>query len=108
MPDLDNIFLEDDLELAPTKSVNLYDEVPEERKEDLLSALSEEDRKAYDNPEAEDHSFIRNAVGFVDSLATQVALSPVGDAIGGVLSVCLLYTSPSPRDKRQSRMPSSA
>ena len=35
-------------------------------------------------------------------------------AVGGdgtiqeVLSGCLLYTSPSPRDKRQSRMPSSA
>ena len=28
---------------------------------------------------------------------------------GGLLSIdCLLYTSPSPRDKRQSRMPSSA
>ena len=26
----------------------------------------------------------------------------------GLLDVCLLYTSPSPRDKRQSRMPSSA
>ena len=26
----------------------------------------------------------------------------------GLLSSCLLYTSPSPRDKRQSRMPSSA
>ena len=26
----------------------------------------------------------------------------------GELSACLLYTSPSPRDKRQSRMPSSA
>ena len=25
-----------------------------------------------------------------------------------VLEICLLYTSPSPRDKRQSRMPSSA
>ena len=25
-----------------------------------------------------------------------------------VIGVCLLYTSPSPRDKRQSRMPSSA
>ena len=25
-----------------------------------------------------------------------------------VIQVCLLYTSPSPRDKRQSRMPSSA
>ena len=30
-------------------------------------------------------------------------LSP---AMGGI--ICLLYTSPSPRDKRQSRMPSSA
>ena len=27
---------------------------------------------------------------------------------GNPLSICLLYTSPSPRDKRQSRMPSSA
>ena len=26
----------------------------------------------------------------------------------GVCHTCLLYTSPSPRDKRQSRMPSSA
>ena len=44
--------------------------------------------------------------------------APVGVARGGDLhaelaygnhpSVCLLYTSPSPRDKRQSRMPSSA
>ena len=25
-----------------------------------------------------------------------------------ILNICLLYTSPSPRDKRQSRMPSSA
>ena len=34
------------------------------------------------------------------------------DAVGGKIKVtyrsCLLYTSPSPRDKRQSRMPSSA
>ena len=32
-----------------------------------------------------------------------------GDAVAGLLILaCLLYTSPSPRDKRQSRMPSSA
>ena len=31
--------------------------------------------------------------------------SGAGDGLGGA---CLLYTSPSPRDKRQSRMPSSA
>ena len=29
-------------------------------------------------------------------------------AVAGLVDVCLLYTSPSPRDKRQSRMPSSA
>ena len=28
--------------------------------------------------------------------------------VGAAAHVCLLYTSPSPRDKRQSRMPSSA
>ena len=31
-----------------------------------------------------------------------------GEAIMDVYENCLLYTSPSPRDKRQSRMPSSA
>ena len=30
------------------------------------------------------------------------------DYLNGVSTFCLLYTSPSPRDKRQSRMPSSA
>ena len=34
---------------------------------------------------------------------------PDGDrAYDGTRAACLLYTSPSPRDKRQSRMPSSA
>ena len=40
-----------------------------------------------------------------DGLARIVA-APAGPARPAVL--CLLYTSPSPRDKRQSRMPSSA
>ena len=31
-----------------------------------------------------------------------------GDPVGANIYFCLLYTSPSPRDKRQSRMPSSA
>ena len=33
---------------------------------------------------------------------------PYDVQVGDVLYTCLLYTSPSPRDKRQSRMPSSA
>ena len=32
----------------------------------------------------------------------------ISDLITSLLPTCLLYTSPSPRDKRQSRMPSSA
>ena len=35
-------------------------------------------------------------------------LARVVDEIGAEVYTCLLYTSPSPRDKRQSRMPSSA
>ena len=34
--------------------------------------------------------------------------SRLGNPTVGALEACLLYTSPSPRDKRQSRMPSSA
>ena len=34
--------------------------------------------------------------------------APLGSANTGTSKGCLLYTSPSPRDKRQSRMPSSA
>ena len=36
------------------------------------------------------------------------ALKPVMDKLSDEYKDCLLYTSPSPRDKRQSRMPSSA
>ena len=45
-----------------------------------------------------------------NSIAGKVALSGSGQTIAdsGNFTICLLYTSPSPRDKRQSRMPSSA
>ena len=38
----------------------------------------------------------------------QIADAPAEDPPAEDVEVCLLYTSPSPRDKRQSRMPSSA
>ena len=46
----------------------------------------------------------------VAELANQVApeLEVHGSTQMSITSACLLYTSPSPRDKRQSRMPSSA
>ena len=46
----------------------------------------------------------------LSSDGTIVDLQKDGTTVGtiGVANTCLLYTSPSPRDKRQSRMPSSA
>ena len=44
----------------------------------------------------------------VDRGRLVVVGGPLVRAPGGLLGRCLLYTSPSPRDKRQSRMPSSA
>ena len=40
--------------------------------------------------------------------AANVFLQSLGDEDRKKVTFCLLYTSPSPRDKRQSRMPSSA
>ena len=50
-----------------------------------------------------------DCVGLADDrdMTTLSALRPSGTA-GGVDYSCLLYTSPSPRDQRRSRMPSSA
>ena len=49
---------------------------------------------------------------FVSALALGLAALPFGALLFGMYkgkyNYCLLYTSPSPRDKRQSRMPSSA
>ena len=44
-------------------------------------------------------------------IALRASINPKGGKAAGkmnYLKACLLYTSPSPRDKRQSRMPSSA
>ena len=43
-----------------------------------------------------------------DALNRDMARRQLGHGRGGRMKICLLYTSPSPRDKRQSRMPSSA
>ena len=39
---------------------------------------------------------------------THWAFAGLTGLLAGITTICLLYTSPSPRDKRQSRMPSSA
>ena len=45
---------------------------------------------------------------FVDQVAADAGAPVIPDPTAHTSNTCLLYTSPSPRDKRQSRMPSSA
>ena len=47
-----------------------------------------------------------NVLDNIGAIAGPFEIGPVEDPID--VTTCLLYTSPSPRDKRQSRMPSSA
>ena len=50
-------------------------------------------------------------LGFLDSMAAVELLVDIEDEFGVSIApteVCLLYTSPSPRDRTRSRMPSSA
>ena len=68
--------------------------------------------KVGDNP-ARIKEVIEQALGRSDAVICCGGLGPTQDditrsVIAEVMGVCLLYTSPSPRDKRQSRMPSSA
>ena len=53
--------------------------------------------------------YIFNSLGFYLG-GVLVAFMAAGFCMleSGLVTTCLLYTSPSPRDKRQSRMPSSA
>ena len=52
----------------------------------------------------------RNLLFLLDGLYYTIALSVTAILISIILGllVCLLYTSPSPRDRQKSRMPSSA
>ena len=60
-----------------------------------------------------DYILLTNFSGYVDRFADKFKAEVYGrdkpmQACSNQDGVCLLYTSPSPRDKRQSRMPSSA
>ena len=66
--------------------------------------------KGYSQKEGIDYNETFSPTARISSLRTMIDLSVQEDMIIHQMDVktCLLYTSPSPRDKRQSRMPSSA
>ena len=54
--------------------------------------------------------FLSGCAGdYLDTIpSTSVSETTINTSLDNLYIACLLYTSPSPRDKRQSRMPSSA
>ena len=49
-----------------------------------------------------------NVAGNKDNAITAILLADAADWTDALMGTCLLYTSPSPRDRTRSRMPSSA
>ena len=57
------------------------------------------------------HTATKTRIGgeiFLNLLKMIVVPLVMTSVLSGILGICLLYTSPSPRDQRGSRMPSSA
>ena len=75
------------------------DEDIEIKKEKFINFQNNFNNQKFDDP------IIKNMWQLIKEF--NIPLKVVHDLLDGIYS-CLLYTSPSPRDKRQSRMPSSA
>ena len=72
--------------------------------EDFLHELLRETHKEIKNPISEIDNFSDNSIREYSHMVKGVSQNMFCEQLGD----CLLYTSPSPRDQRGSRMPSSA
>ena len=64
--------------------------------------------KEGESSESEVEAQYSKAIAVLDDTEFRSTLDQEGDELSCLLEICLLYTSPSPRDQRGSRMPSSA
>ena len=74
--------------------------------------LEDQMSKLYKKEKVEENLFVKNIIVNKDKRKKQylpfIATEKWIDQLGNRLQICLLYTSPSPRDSYGSRMPSSA
>ena len=87
--------------------------IPREELDAALARISDEDSDLLHRVSARIQKFAAAQLDCLSELTTEVPGGKAGHTIepvehAGCYAPCLLYTSPSPRDKRQSRMPSSA
>ena len=74
-----------------------------------LNSMTFEDVTPVMPDESEDHLLIGEEAPFSETAQQLIVIDePVAAFTQTLVSTCLLYTSPSPRDQRGSRMPSSA
>ena len=59
-------------------------------------------------PAAGGKELITTMIEVIKEFKSKHEVAGVGISIAALISACLLYTSPSPRDRQKSRMPSSA
>ena len=83
-------------------SLRTYDTAdPIQNGSQLLTSIYQPDQLVYPQ-----HAEVSNVCGFIGAWAADLLVHSLG--VGAYFLVCLLYTSPSPRDATLSRMPSSA
>ena len=88
--------------MVPGADPKLYSEITDTTK---MVSIVEEYLEDYNST----HTKKMPLVMFVDAVSHVARISRViRQPLGNQLSLCLLYTSPSPRDRTRSRMPSSA
>ena len=81
-----------------TESSSNYNDLETKPTQDLLPGINAEDKTVAIAVEKE----LSNIGKFIDVAYNKMKLG------GRLFYICLLYTSPSPRDRQKSRMPSSA
>ena len=106
--DIDDVFIASEKQLRPNRNGNLYLQLRLSDRSGSINAMmwnaSNSVYLAFDNG---DYVQVQGSSQIYNG-NLQIIVNQIEEAEPGSINDCLLYTSPSPRDRTRSRMPSSA